>query len=288
MIKVLLVGANGYIGSLFYQNFFEKIDIFPIDNFLTVRKKLDFVKSFDYRILNKSFLNEFDVCLWLAGHPSVQQSMSDPEGAFNNNTLGLINFSNIFDGTLIYASTGSVYSNSLDNLSNEETPIGQTTNYYDFSKLMADNYFKIYGKNFISLRFGTVVGGSSSFRAELLLNKMSADAKYENKINLANSKSERPVLFIDDLIKSLFLIVKNHEEFRKNIFNLCSINSNMETYAMAVAKYFNSEIILNKDSSTYSFHMDNSKFKKFSNFQFTSDIEKIITNIDEFITKNKS
>ena len=66
----------------------------------------------DYRKLSSEDLNKFDVCLWLCGHSSVKQSIDNPSEAFSNNTTGLIELSKKFDGTIIYASSGSVYNNS--------------------------------------------------------------------------------------------------------------------------------------------------------------------------------
>ena len=36
--KILLVGANGYIGSQLYKKLNHKFDIYPIDNFLGKQK----------------------------------------------------------------------------------------------------------------------------------------------------------------------------------------------------------------------------------------------------------
>lgn len=283
-MKILLCGANGYIGSEFYAKANSKFDVFPIDNFLVKRKKLSFVKNFDYRNLPIELVNQFDVCIWLCGHSSVQQSIEDPEGAFENNTSGLINFSKIFNGTIIYASSGSVYSTlNLDEELDETKEIGGSTNAYDFSKITIDKYFQLYNLKFISLRFGTVVGASKCLREELLLNRMALTAIKDKTIFLANKSKYRPVLFLQDLINCLFFLVDNHKDLRGNIFNLCSINHNMEGYADESKNFFKVDVTHLPDSPTYSFKMNNKKFINASNIKFTNDVSEILRNIKKSI-----
>ena len=277
-MNVILCGANGYIGSRVYEVLNKDFNFFPIDNLIIKRKKYNFVNLEDYRKLSSETLNKFDVCLWLCGHSSVKQSIDDPSDAFNNNTTGLIELSKKFNGTIIYASSGSVYNNSTG-LCDEEELIYNATNIYDFSKFVIDEYFKLDGNKFISLRFGTVNGFSSSFRHELMLNKMSLDSITKKKISVSNQNALRPVLYIEDLIKCIKILLQNHRDLRKNIFNLCSMNYSIGEYAISVKKYFNSNLEILNDTKTYSFKMSNEKFNKLCNFKFTNDIDKILNNI---------
>lgn len=277
-MNVILCGANGYIGSRVYEVLNKDFNFFPIDNLIVKRDKLSFVNIEDYRKLSSETLNKFDVCLWLGGHSSVKQSIDDPQEAFNNNTTGLIELSKKFDGSIIYASSGSVYNNFPD-MCTEEDLIYSPTNIYDFSKFVTDEYFKLNNNKFISLRFGTVNGFSSSFRQDLLLNKMSLDSIKNNKIFISNQNAFRPVLFLEDLIKCIRVLLQNHLELRKNIFNLCSVNCTIGEYANSVKKYFNSNIEILEDSKTYSFKMSNEKFSKLCNVKFSNDINEILNNL---------
>lgn len=284
--NILLCGANGYIGSLFYEKFKNKYNLFPIDNLLNKRKKSINFNFKDYKNLNKKILNKFQICLWLCGHSSVKQSISDPKNALDNNFLGLIELSKIFRGTIIYASSGSVY-NNINKKCNEKTILREPSNVYDLSKFLSDNYFKSFNKKYISLRFGTVVGASKSFRKDLLLNKMSLDAIKNKKIKLSNPNSLRPILYIEDLMKAIDYIIPKHKELRKNIFNLSSCNYSIKTYAKYVSSYYKVKIKKMPNSKTYSFSMDNAKFIKKSKVKFTYDINEILKNIEEHIRKNK-
>jgi nucleoside-diphosphate-sugar epimerase len=277
-MNVILCGANGYIGSRVYEVLNKDFNFFPIDNLIVKRDKLRFVNIEDYRKLSSETLNKFDVCLWLGGHSSVKQSIDNPQEAFNNNTTGLIELSNKFDGSIIYASSGSIYNNFTD-MCTEEDFIYSATNIYDFSKFVTDEYFKLNNNKFISLRFGTVNGFSSSFRQDLLLNKLSLDSIKNNKIFISNQNAFRPVLFLEDLIKCIRVLLQNHLELRKNIFNLCSMNYTIGEYANSVKKYFNSNIEILESSKTYSFKMSSEKFRKLCNVKFSNDIDEILNNL---------
>ena len=59
--KILLVGANGYIGSLLYKRLKSKFDIYPIDNYFRKTRKQKFVIKKDYRDLSERFLKNFQL-----------------------------------------------------------------------------------------------------------------------------------------------------------------------------------------------------------------------------------
>jgi nucleoside-diphosphate-sugar epimerase len=293
--KILLCGANGYVGSLFYKRYHHKYDIFPIDNLLVKKKKFSFVKIKDYKNLDENFLDKFDICVWLCGHASVQQCSKNPEAAFQNNTVDLIELKKKFsknkrrgrEGTFIYSSTGSLYNNLFKNKNSEEVRLSESVNMYDLSKSTLDKYFSLVEKNFICLRFGTVVGASPSFKNELLLNRMSQDAIIKKKIFVANPENYRSILYIVDLVKSLEIIIENHKDLRNEIFNLCSINGTIGNFANCTSNFYKVKILKLANSPSYSYQMSNSKFKSFTKFVFTTDIDEILNNIRNYLLYSK-
>ena len=124
MKNVLLVGANGYIGRRFLERNADKYNLKSIDNLLKPGELPDYIENKDYRDLSEKYLNNFDVCLWLAGHSSVPSSIKDPYGAYTNNYSGLVELTNKFNGLLIYASSASVYNNEAGAICSESTQIG--------------------------------------------------------------------------------------------------------------------------------------------------------------------
>jgi nucleoside-diphosphate-sugar epimerase len=116
---------------------------------------------------------------------------------------------------------------------------------------------------------------------------MSEDAIVKKKIFLSNPNKHRPILYINDLIKSLDLIVENHKDLRNEIFNLCSVNETMNNYANYVKNFFKIKIIRLENSNAYSFQMTNTKFIKFTKFVFTTNIETILQNIKNYLLFSK-
>ena len=254
--KILLVGANGYVGRRFLERAGQKYTIVSIDSLLKPGELPDYIEHKDYRDLNETFLDDFDICLWVAGYSSVPLSKANPVDCYENNYSGLVEFVKKFKGLLIYASSGSVYANAAGAICSEETPIGRPENIYDFTKVSFDNYVKIMNKKYVGLRFGTVDGGSPRIREEVLLNRMIKDAMTDGIVNLANPSSE--------------------------IFNLSSVNGNMETFVNLISKKLNSKIKRLTDSNAYDFQMTSEKFSNHYNYKFTDDLEIIVDNIINF------
>jgi nucleoside-diphosphate-sugar epimerase len=140
---------------------------------------------------------------------------------------------------------------------------------------------EVMNKNYVSLRFGTVDGGSPRIREEVLLNRMVKDAFIDKEVNLANPKANRGVLYIEDLIDALELIIDNPPK-KSEIFNLNSCNGNMESFANIVIKNTGAKLNSLKDSNAYDFQMTSQKFSDHYSYKFTNDIEVVINNIIDF------
>ena len=279
--KVLLVGANGYVGSRFIERCKEKYNLKCIDSLLKPGDLPSHIEHKDYRDMTKSELEEFDMCLWLAGYSSVPLSKANPVDCYENNYSGLVDFTSKFKGILIYASSGSVYANADGAICDEKTPIGMPQNIYDYTKVAFDHYMEVMEKSYVSLRFGTVDGGSPRIREEVLLNRMVKDALLDKTVNLANPMANRGVLYIEDLVDALELIIDNPPE-KSEIFNLNSCNGNMESFANIVLKNTGAKLNMLKDSNAYDFQMKSEKFSDHYSYKFTNDIEVIINNIIDF------
>jgi nucleoside-diphosphate-sugar epimerase len=279
--KILLVGANGYVGSRFVERCKDKYNLKCIDSLLKPGNLPSYIEHKDYRDMTKSELEEFGICLWVAGYSSVPLSKANPVDCYENNYSGLVDFTNKFEGMLIYASSGSVYANADGAICDEKTPIGMPQNIYDYTKVAFDHYMEVMGKSYVSLRFGTVDGGSPRIREEVLLNRMVKDALLDKKVNLANPMANRGVLYIEDLVDALELIIDNPPK-KSEIFNLNSCNGNMESFANIVLKNTGAKLNTLNDSNAYDFQMTSQKFSDHYSYKFTNDIEVVINNIIDF------
>ena len=65
--------------------------------------------------------------------------------------VDLIDYCNNHNKKLVHVSTDYVYANSIDTPNEEDTPVHQET-YYAYTKLLADGYIELKGKNYLILR----------------------------------------------------------------------------------------------------------------------------------------
>ncbi len=282
-MNVLLIGSNGYVGSKVYEMLKQKdIKFTAIDNLIRPSENIvDGMIIESYKNLNLKFINEFTDCIFLGGHSSVQMSIDDQTGAFQNNFIDLIKFREKFKGRFMYASSGSVYSRKIPEICNEESPTMVPYNMYDYTKIAFDNYLQMSKLKGIGLRFGTVNGWSKRIRNDLMINYMYQNALNKKNITALNLKYFRPILFIDDLVEGIHKILKSNLD--DGIYNMCSFNSTIEEISFQVSQLMNVKLLKEEGNGTYNFMMDNSKFEESFNFKFTGSVEKIITSLDKKI-----
>ena len=279
--KVLLVGANGYIGSRVLEDLIKKdIDVIAIDNYLRSdlsQAEQSLVINKSYQNLKPDFLDQFTDCIWLAGHSSVHASINDEHGAISNNLVDLINFVNLFRGRFIYASSGSVYSRDLAEVSIESSPNMVPKNIYDYTKIAFDNYLGSTNKKAIGLRFGTVNGFSKRIRNELIVNSMVKSCKENKFLTVNNLDTWRPILSIDDLVDGIFHILKSN--VCEGIFNMASVNHQIGEIAELVSEIMSSKVKFTDPSITYNFKMDSSLFENTFDFKFKGNISSIVKSL---------
>lgn len=264
--NVLLVGGCGYIGSYLYKKLIEsKFSVTVCDRLVRGNpSRLDDVLNCDYESLDQAFLSSFDAVLWFGGHSSVSQSTLDPKGALSNNCLNLFSFAKKLrpDTKLIYASSGSLYSNKAAHAipaSEASLATIPSQNPYDISKFAFDYIAQNFLENFYALRMGTLSGYSPNIREELVFNAMNLSAVRTAQVRLKNSESNRTILFLSDLwilIKKLLLTQQ-----QPGIFNAGSNSFKMGELAHAVAMTWDAQVLYEGDSETYSFLLDTTKMK---------------------------
>ena len=85
MLKIMLIGSSGYIGSRFYFEHCKKYKITNVDFnlFYDVNSSI----KEDFSNLSKSFINKHDVIILLAGHSSIGMSSGDMLPVIENNFI---------------------------------------------------------------------------------------------------------------------------------------------------------------------------------------------------------
>lgn len=292
MKKILIIGGQGYIGSSISNKLLPDYDVKTVDlNWHgNIIKTIN--TSLDFDLLEKAFLETFDIIVFLAGHSSVQMCNNDPCGAIQNNLTKFINFLYKINGKkLIYASSSCVY-NHIKN-ANENKDIN-CNDVYSFTKFSVDKFILMNKLDieYYGLRLGTVNGFSLNFRNDLMINKMIHDSLATKKITVSNSQFFRPILSIEDLSEAIKKIIDTTEK-NPGIYNLCSYNESIGQIAKTVASICGSEIIHEKNATTtFDFTMNCSKFNKKFNFKPSNNstniiVESILSNYNKIMYNSK-
>lgn len=156
MIKVLVTGCNGYIGSHVVKALAEAgCEVSGMDNKKSVNDVSKYLTGeFDYYHRDVSDHSHghlyYDVVIHLAGLISVEESTQNPWKYFTNNTEGTCNILTNYEAeNFIFASTAAAF--------NPISPYAQ-------SKLMAESLVKTMANNYTIFRFFNVAGNNGEFR----------------------------------------------------------------------------------------------------------------------------
>lgn len=230
-MKILITGANGFIGFHLIQLLNEAFDVKGLDFDLT--ENIDPVKEhrksfllqkglpiskIDIRDKQKleNFISDFspDTIVHLAACTGISASEINRDLYFEVNVSG---FHNILESciinnikNIIYASSSSVYNNNSEIFLENNVSDNQLS-FYGYTKRlnehMADNFSKRYDINIIGLRFFTVYG--SYVRTDMAAWNFLNSLMGNKPITLYNQGNVyRDFTHVSDIVKSIELIVK--------------------------------------------------------------------------------
>ena len=259
--KVLLVGANGYVGSRFVERFKDKYDLKCIDSLLRPGSLPSYIEHKDYRDMTKSELEEFDMCLWLAGYSSVPLSKANPVDCYENNYSGLVDFTNKFKGILIYASSGSVYGIKKERNVTEDLEL-KPISIYNKTKMIAERILLSYKKeiDIVCIRPATVCGFSKRLRLDVSVNMLTYQAYKKNKITVLGGKQIRPNIHIKDLVRLFHFSLK--KKIPGHIINAGFENLSILNLAKKIQKKIKCKIIVKKSNDPRSYRLSSNKLEK--------------------------
>lgn len=270
MLNVMVIGANGYIGSRLCQFLQQYHKITTVDIGWVNDHPVD-IKA-DYANLTEKDLKEIQVVVLLAGHSSVKSCDGKIQGPWANNVTNFTKLLDKLDGRpLIYASSASVYGNSTPGMlhTEEEVDWFRPVNNYDITKYVLDLHAQRsidHYKNVIGLRFGTVNGWSPVLRADVIINSMVHSAIERKQIIITNAHINRGILGIEDLCASILKCINNTHP---GIYNLSSFNLTVAEIAAEVATALNVDIIDNGTTeNAYDFGLDCTKFRETFKYEF--------------------
>jgi nucleoside-diphosphate-sugar epimerase len=285
MKNILIIGGNGYVGSRLMQVLAQDYTAESVDccwyNYDLNSTRLDYHK------LTQEYLEQFSAVVLLAGHSSVASCVGPIDGPWLNNVTNFtdlaakLSWKNI---PLIYASSASVYGNSLPGqLFVESNRRFIPVNNYDITKYTLDLEAKeaiARGQMIMGLRFGTVNGWAPNLRADVMINAMYNAAESQGKITVTNKHINRALLGIEDLCRGVAHCI---ERPVAGIYNMASFNTSVENIATTVAEQLNVPLVdKGTTANAYDFGLDTTLFEQTFSFTFT---ETPATIVDSLIKK---
>jgi UDP-glucose 4-epimerase len=174
-MRILVTGGAGYIGSFMTKALLDRGNtVIVADNISrgnedAIDARAEFLNGnlHDETFLEKLFSEPFDFVIHFAGYISMKESMENPFLYFQNNTYITLKLLEAMRKSktknIIFSSTAGVYGNP-ETIPIPETHSKHPTNPYGTSKLMVEEmlswYEKIYGINFVALRYFNACGAA--------------------------------------------------------------------------------------------------------------------------------
>lgn len=250
-MKILITGSAGFIGYHLAKKLLSSNNIvYGVDNLndyydVSLKKRrlanlkhpnfnfneIDIVdndKVYSYISVTKP-----DLIINLAAQAGVRYSLENPKAYIDSNIIG---FGNILESAklngisnIIYASSSSVYGNSMEIPFSESSNDLQPISLYAASKLSNELIAKSYSYNFemnlIGLRFFTVYGKYG--RPDMAYFSFTEKIKNDEQITIYNEgKMSRDMTYIGDIVKGIYGCIDYimNNDVNNEIFNLGNNN----------------------------------------------------------------
>ena len=206
MQNILVTGGRGYIGSHIVESLLNSgKNVRILDDMssalpVEIPPGVDFVQASTLDLSSLvSALKGIDAVIHLAAKKSVNESLTNPEKYFNENSFGTWNllYAMKLQGTrqIVFSSTAAVYDPLTSQGVHELSPINPSSPYgasKKFCENLIENFCQHYGFRGVVLRYFNVVGANGNKLRDIYGTGLFPSLAS----NLANNK--RPIIFGDD------------------------------------------------------------------------------------------
>jgi nucleoside-diphosphate-sugar epimerase len=253
-MNILITGGLGHIGSYLIASLqkIKKINkVYIIDNNSNNRINSIFnLRSKNIKLIIddlcdqkcfKEIKHKIHIIVHLASMTDAETSRQKKRIFFNNNLncfKNIIKFSKKNNSKLIHISSTSVYG-SQDSIVDESCKELNPQSPYACIKLLEEKIIKkLKKKNYITLRFGTIVGYSMGMRFHTAVNKFCFHAILNKPLTVWKTalNQYRPYLSLRDAFSTIKYIIENNY-FDNKIHNVCSNNYTVRQILSLIKKY---------------------------------------------------
>tara|TARA_Y100000592_G_scaffold73504_1_gene114502 strand:+ start:17749 stop:18687 length:939 start_codon:yes stop_codon:yes gene_type:complete len=258
MVKVLITGGAGYLGSTLSEELLNRgYKVTALDNLmykqisllhLCSNEHFNFIQQdvTDLDLL-KETIKDYDVIIPLAaivGGPACDAD-KDLATKVNFEQIKCIVDNLRDEQKLIMPNTNSQYGSSVDIIT-EESPFNPLS-HYAVTKCDAEDYILNNGSG-ICLRLATVFGASSRMRTDLLVNDFVHKAIVDGYLILFQSHFNRNYIHVRDVANTFIFCIENYEEMNNDVYNvgLSDANLNKKELALKVKDYF-PDLVIKED-----------------------------------------
>ena len=262
MVKVLITGGAGYLGSTLTEVLLDKgyhVDV--LDNLIYEQTSLlHLCSDKTFRFINhdvtdfeflKRIIHLYDVIIPLAaivGAPACDK---------NKELATKVNFEQIKcivdnlrdDQKLIMPNTNSQYGSSEEIITEESS--FNPLSHYAVTKCDAEDYI-LNNKNGVCLRLATVFGASPRMRTDLLVNDFVYKATVDGYLVLFESHFKRNYIHVRDIANTFLFCIENYDRMKGDVFNVGLSDANLSKLELAqkIKKYFHNLVIKEDDYKT--------------------------------------
>lgn len=307
LIKVLVTGGAGYIGSVLVPKLVEKdYKVTVIDNFMynqvplleCCNKKNFTVINGDARDKNLivKHMKNADYIIPMACIVGAPACNRDPFAAKTVNYDAIKMILELKNKTqkIIFPTTNSGYGIGQKGVyCTEKTPLKPVSLY---GRLKVDIEKEILtAKNSITLRLATVFGISPRMRLDLLVNDFTYRAVTDRFVILFESHFKRNYIHIRDVVKAFIHCIDNFEKMKNEPYNVGLSNANLSKWELCeeikkhVPDFYFIEAKVGKDPDKRDYIVSNEKIESTGfkpNYTLDQGIKELIKGY-QIINKNK-
>lgn len=294
MLKVLVTGGAGYVGSTLVPMLLEKnYHVRVLDNLMYGGDALipcfrhenfemligDITKASDV----KEALKGMDLIIHLAAIVGFPACKKDPELAKKVNVEGtkIINQARSKKQLIVFASTGSNYGDLESDICTEETPLKPLTE-YGITKTEAEKYLLNEGYS-IAYRFATGFGLSPRLRLDLLVNDFVFRALKERNLIIYEKHFKRSFINVTDMARAFIFAIENAVKMIDDAYNVGDeeLCYNKEEVALEIKKkidFYLHFAEIGEDPDKRNYFVSYKKIKQLG-YQTTISLQKGIDNL---------